>query len=430
MSRIGVSAGLLLAALCLAAAAPADQPWKPAVCQSRASCRIVAVTLAGKAADGAALKVAEITLGLADKPADGPEEGCQSDNSESHDGGAEYWLIAGEAPPRRLLKLCNDGYGAAGIGQDTVKIGNNSLTYEQAGGSNDRWISTKQVRLEPPLLLSDGFCHFYASDPTSGATGRTDVATMTNRQVAIDGSAPHAQDLGDPCPALPASWSPVPGRALLAGWGVPLPEKSDAKAFPPGTPLGDCATHLGDGAPPGFTVFGTPDPTRLPELWLTALDLRHLIIQLYEPSPAPPGKSWVTSDHLEIWTTADIVAASNRPDPSQIGQIGIGLDGKVYAGVGNPPLPKVRRSEVEDAAGRKALLFEVAWEDDRLLGGVTIAYSQADAGKQARLYATAGIAHNRPSYLPTVANVAVRCSVKDGRWQVTENKGSLEDAER
>jgi hypothetical protein len=227
---------------------------------------------------------------------------------------------------------------------------------------------------------------------------------------------------------MPKTWSAVPGPGLLASYAIPLPQPEAPKDYPPGTPLGTCALHLGGAEPPGFTVFGAADPARLPELWLTALDRQHLVIQLYEPKPAPPGTSWVTSDHLEIWTTSELEPAHNRPDAAKTDQIGIGLDGQLYAGAGKPVLPKLQRHEIKDAGGRTLLLFELAWpHENDLLGGVTIAYSQADAGKQARIYATAGIARNRPSSLPTLTGIPVQCGLRDGSWQVTANAGSLED---
>jgi hypothetical protein len=427
MARIGIWAGITLAGLGLAGAAAPDEPWRAAICQARTTCNVAAVTPAGKAADGTALSIVEIALGLADKPEDAEDEGCHGDDGESRDGGVEYWLIAGTAAPKRVLKLCNDGYGAAGIGEDSVKIGENTMAHTQSGGSNDRWQGTRRIRLSPPALLGIESCGYRATDPGSGVTSRTDVATMTTRLVALDDRDPHAKADDVECPAIPATWSATPGPALLAGYAIPLPQPPALKDFPPGTALGDCAMHLGGTAPPGFTVFGTPDPARLPELWLTALDRQHLVIQLYEPKPAPPGSSWVSSDHLEIWTSTDTEPAHNRPDAAKANQIGIGLDGQLYVGAGKPILPRLQRHEIKDAGGRTLLLFELAWpQESDLLGGVTIAYSQADAGKQARIYATAGIARNRPSTLPALTEIPVQCGLRDGRWQITANPGSLE----
>jgi hypothetical protein len=44
---------------------------------------------------------------------------------------------------------------------------------------------------------------------------------------------------------------------------------------------------------------------------------------------------------------------------------------------------------------------------------VTVVYSQAEAGKQARLVSTAGFAGNRPIYVPEVQTIAGRPSTSD-----------------
>ena len=117
-------------------------PQKSAICGKRATCAVTAVHAAG------ALSVAEIHFGLKDKPGDAPDDGCIKDiNSEKKDGGTEYWLLG--AKPLQVLALCNDGYGAAGMGEDTVTFGNNRMTYQQKGGSAWRWSNTTVYALSP-----------------------------------------------------------------------------------------------------------------------------------------------------------------------------------------------------------------------------------------------------------------------------------------
>src|SRR6478736_5842588 len=97
---------LLLTFPFVASAAP-DTAQTAAICQARASCTIAKTTDAGKSPAGAALSVVEVRLGLANKPDDAPPDGCRRDDGSSFDGGVEYWLLDGTAPPRQLLKLCN-----------------------------------------------------------------------------------------------------------------------------------------------------------------------------------------------------------------------------------------------------------------------------------------------------------------------------------
>src|SRR5690348_4110678 len=113
-SRILLAAILGSAVLACAASAADMSKIKPQICGSRATCRMSGLQSAGKSDAGVPLFVAEVHLGLADKGKDAPEDGCHTDSGDN-DGGVEYWLIEGEKP-RLLLSLCNDGYGAAGVG--------------------------------------------------------------------------------------------------------------------------------------------------------------------------------------------------------------------------------------------------------------------------------------------------------------------------
>src|SRR5262245_48753622 len=94
-------APLIALLLCpLAATAAPDAAQTAAICQGRATCKITRTDDGGKSAAGATLSVVEARLGLADKPSDGPPNGCQSDDKP--DGGVEYWLIEGTAAPRQI----------------------------------------------------------------------------------------------------------------------------------------------------------------------------------------------------------------------------------------------------------------------------------------------------------------------------------------
>jgi hypothetical protein len=334
--------------------------------------------------------VAEIQLGLADKPQDAPPDGCKAEGG-ANGGGVEYWVIEGNNP-RQLLKLCNDGYGASGIGEDNVEISSNRFTHTQSGGSNDRWTETRTVQLSPPRTISFSSSSYRSTDPDSHSDSHTDVATMTTKVTA----STKDED--------------------LRGFGLPMAgmEKNAA----PGTPLGDCAMRVGPQNLDDFLTFGKLDPQRRPELRLLVLSKSEILIQIYDPRPAPPGNSWVTSDHIEIWTTrysAD-TDLSPRPNPEKVMQIGIALDGQVYPGFGRPDVPQVVPAAIRDDSGRSVTLLDVRWLGAKdILGlGVAVVYSQADNGRQARLFATAPIHRNRPTFLPNIVQMPVECGVRDG----------------
>ena len=401
---------------------------KPQICRDRATCRMTKLQSAGKSDAGVPLFVAELRFGLADKPKDGPEDGCNTENGDK-DGGVEYWVIEGEKP-RLLLALCNDGYGAAGVGYDEVHVGPNRFTHLQDGGSNDRWENIDTISLSAQHTLRSEYCGSRGTDPNYGVYGWVDVTHMAANQLAID-DAIEVNDDDDACTRLKKRLGKPIEKGYLGGIAVPfastdtgsvsgspLPEK--------GTTLGGCASVWKLGGKSGNLVYGKGDPGREAELRFVG-DFQDLIVQIYDPRPdhgAP--QSWVNTDHLELWATS-LEGFSSHVDPKAAKQIGIDLDGRVHVGLGKPELPSVERWEATDEQGRPVVLLKMHWANpDELAAGVGLAYSQAEGGRQTRIYATTQIVKNRPLYLPSVMVVPVACGAVNGRWDVTENPGLLE----
>ena len=136
--------------------------------------------------DGKRLVVAEAKFGLADKPAEGPDTGCINDDpdgTDEYNGGHEFWLLKGDEAPRLLLKLCNDGYGAAGMGEDEVKVFPNGIQHFQAGGSNWRWESTKTIRLSPLAVTRELACSYNTVGAGTGQILDIDRETLRVRAV-------------------------------------------------------------------------------------------------------------------------------------------------------------------------------------------------------------------------------------------------------
>lgn len=429
-----VQALFTVAAIVLALGAPdaraADMAQlKPAICGERGTCTIAKVTPAGKSESGTALSVAEVHLGVADRAE--PDDPCHDENG-NEDGGQEYWLIEGSAAPRMLLKLCNDGYGAAGVGMDQITIGDNRLTHFQAGGSNDRWEQSETIQLSPQKSLGIESCSYRGTDPDSVAFSAADLATMDVRSLAIVSAA--ATGTGDEggCDMLKKDIARPPKSGFLAGLDVPMPslgsDPSKPADLPEGTVLGGCAGRLEMSAAGTALVYGKADPGRSAELRFLAIGSQSLVIQLRDSRPdrAKPA-SWVGADHLEIWILPE-PGDSYIPDPAKVAQLGLGLDGKTYAGIGKPAMPKVQRWTGTDEQGRPVTVLRLDWpEEFALAGGVTIAYSQGEGGKQARLWATAPIRKNRPGYLPILFPLPVACGAVEGRWTVVKNPGQLND---
>jgi hypothetical protein len=435
MKPVRLAIAALLLVLCAGTAAHAADMGKikPQICGSRATCRMSGLKSAGKSDSGMPLFVAELHFGLADKPDASPEEGCHTENGDN-DGGVEYWLIEGEKP-RLLVALCNDGYGAAGVGYDEVHIGPNRFTHMQDGGSNDRWENIDTISLAPPHTLRSEFCGFRGTDPNYGVYGVVDVPHMAANELAIDDSIQTGDDgngdSDDPCTALRKRIGKPIEKGYLGGISVPFASTDTGSitgnALPEkGTALGSCASVWELDGKSGNLVHGKGDSARQAELRFVG-DFQNLVVQIYDPRRdhgAP--QSWVNTDHLELWTTT-LEGFSSHVDPKAAMQIGIDLDGQIHTGQGKPVLPSVERWEATDEQNRPVIVLKLHWpSQDDLAAGLAIAYSEAESGRQERIYATTQIVKNRPLYLPSVMVVPVACGAVNGRWDVTGNPGLLE----
>ena len=406
---------LLLLALVVPAAVSAapDPAQTAAICGKRASCKVAETFDAGKSPTGTPLSVVEIRLGLADKPRD-QEQGCLAGNGR--DGGVEYWLLDGTAAPKQVLQLCNDGYGSSGVGEDEVRVRPNRLIHWQTGGSAWRWTTTVTSSLVPLQVLGELSCSYHNGAEQTGTKTYIDFDTLVVRSIAKDS---RVKDLSIGCPDWPTgparNFSPEPEKGVYGAYNLVSPARRDTPDVPAGGTIGDCTSAMTTAGAGGFVVFGTPAPrAQAAEIKVLPTGLHTLLIQVHDPlaanQPAPAGGSWVNLPHLEIWVGYSTMYTYTQLPLAELLQVGIDLEGKVYRGVGRAGvLPKVKRWEAKDEAGRPVTLLEAKWPDEfALLGGVAVVYSQAEAGRQVRLVSTTGIVNNRPLYLPQVQDFSDR----------------------
>lgn len=183
-------------------------------------------------------------------------------------------------------------------------------------------------------------------------------------------------------------------------------------------------TSAGDN---GFVIWGKPAAAdQAAEIRAIGVGSNTLIVQVFDPVPvaAPSGGSWIHQPHLEIWVGQNGENVRTMLPLGQLSQTGVTLDGAVHRGVGKAsPPPKVERWTARDERGRSVVVLRLAWpEEFALINGVTIVYSQAEAGKQGRLVSTAGFASNRPIYVPDVQALAGNPSATDsGLCRVQSN---------
>lgn len=391
---------------------------KKLVCADRPTCQVRSVTAAGKNAKGEKLRIADLVFGLADIPNYFPQEGCRSteealENMDKVDGGREIWLLADGAQPLKLLPMCNDGYGSAQMGYDDIEISDNRLTHTQSGGSAWRWDVATTFQLSPLALIGERNCSYHNASPATGELMVVDRRTLEARAYA---PAPRKDwseaEIGCPTPATDFAkpLDPQPDAETVAGYAVPMPFDVDPSPLPEGTTLGTCGLSVKSDGSKGFLIHGKAAAAAdAAEMRVIAETGKSLLIQVRDPlaAKADAGASWIKQPHVEIWTAAEgelFEGDAEQGPEKQYFQLGIGLDGKVNVGAGQPAaLPKVTSWQAKDEEGRDVTVLRVTWEDEAaLIYGLGIVYSQAEGGKQARLISTAPIKKNKPLFLPTI----------------------------
>lgn len=413
--------GLGLAAASASNAATLTGEQLASICGKRLNCTLASTLEAGTAEDGIPRLVAEIRLALGDRPKDAPEEGCRHDGD--NDGGSEFWVFNGRKPPVVLLELCNDGYGAAGVGEDEVAVEDNRLTHTQYGGSSWRWSNAITYRLEPLTRLETTDCFFHTGTAGSGLLSYADHWNARLRSFAFDSRGEEsAEEIGCPDKPLPGA-SPRPSAGVLSaltlpGFG-PGHDVRNLRKIPTGVALADCALAVSTDAANGFLVYGQPARKDAAEMRVAVDTASSLVVQIFDPLAKANqfAGNWVHQPHVELWRLPKPEDRYTYPKTAE--QIGIDLAGKPWPGINAGKLPDVERWTAKDERGREVIVLRVTWPgEDALAWGIGAVYSQAEQGRQSRLIATTGIERNKPLFLPQARRLDRDCSLQNGLWRL------------
>ncbi|MBN1773405.1 MAG: hypothetical protein JXB32_19240 [Deltaproteobacteria bacterium] len=245
-------------------------------CAGRAPCTVEWRCDAGHATDGAALVVLRLAV-----PSDPELE------FECH--AFEYWLLpaAAEGPPEMLLRVCNDGYGASGIGEDTVVVGDNRLVHSTYGGSAWRWATSREVRLVPRELLAESSGGWW----NLGANTEQHSWSWETLSGSREWYSPPCDEQGEPLqeeePALYCA-SYVPQFQLDAafvrdGWRE--------------TALGECGVRVAADGSGGFLLGGTAGEVGDAALTVAAAPGPVLFVELRDDEL----RDGADGDRLELW---------------------------------------------------------------------------------------------------------------------------------
>lgn len=309
-----------------------------------------------------------------------------------------------------LLDICNDGYGASGVGEDSVSVDGPVFTHSRYGGSAWRWDKTRSVDVRTWLAT-----HETSSSYHNGGAGGTWVdADWQGQRILAGWGRPACGPDGEPVtqdelligPELPNQFLPIPvTTAIPADWQS--------------VRLGTCAARAD--AASAFVPFGGPGQAGDAAIKVAMADDRTLIVEWKDDAAATPkaAEDWLGDDHLEIWATAD-GRRPGAPPPNPGSWLGGAVpfegcadsgekpvqwavrvsDGKVYVGYGAPKgTPKVTLAK--DGRARIVLPWAPAQ--------IAVLYSDADgASGQERLVGTSDVRYGKRDSIG-FAGLPLRC---------------------
>lgn len=287
------------------------------------------------------------------------------------------WMLETTAGLRPILEVCNDGYGASGVGEDDITIEGTRFTHRQSGGSAWRWSHSASVELLTPALTAWSDDQSFMVQHDLGRSWSFEKGTGSFSQSFLRCDAPDAGDAQEPStmsgPVLP--WLPA-----VAGF--------DWRTMP----LGTCSQTVDSATGP--LAHGTAGAAADATMKAVLLG-QTLLVEVTDDTWVEQAKSWVKADHLEIWWTAAPRMDNACFPPSKPLQWGVMLDGRVEAALGSPPPLKVETLAFD--GGRR---WRIEGFDTESMTGLTVVYSDSDDGKrQERLIGTTAVVFGDPQSL-------------------------------
>lgn len=382
MPRIQEAGKAVLLGVLLATPAALAQEAKD-VCGTRPGCEVKGTTPALKGHE-----VVELSLGPR-APEEGPE--CEQ---------LEWWLRRPDRSVVKLLEACNDGYGAAGIGEEDVESSENRFTHTRSGGSSSRWTTQVTVQLSPLSLISQQSSGSSTISPETSET-RFNYVTFESHVVreAVDCKV-------DPDTLTPESDTTVLEARLLPQ--VQLPADFLAEGWKR-TGLGRCSGEA------SFVLLGKPEGAKDARLSAVLSQGSVLFVEVVDDTWTGPSAKWLADDHVELWLSPTGPESAdpclrNGKDPGLV-QWAIRIaDGKVFPAYGDPK--PALQAEVVREAGRARLKVTLP----KGLRALSAVYSDSDGGKkQELLVATSALKFGRAATLSpvrTLERTEVSCQVK------------------
>lgn len=378
------------------------------LCGERRPCRLIERHDAGRDAQGRPLVVAKLAL-FDGKPK--PDDHALRAPGECD--AYEYWSAALDttavADVHKLVDVCNDGYGAAEVGEDTVTVGPNTFEHEQSGGSAWRWSNTLALSLSPlrpRMTASRGFwsvdVHFSAErwswddfsgkaawfTPACNASGDWDGVGSGN----VAGEDAEVGGDVDAPPAYAFAYLPIPAVALDAAF---------ASGGFRSASLGRCAAAVDSTGARGFVIHGAPGAaTDASMKVVAAAGGKKLFVEVRDDVFIRQARTWLFEDHLELW-----IADANLPDfgaqcvprgKGRLDQWAITLDGDVIAAKRGTDAKALGVVHATGPDGSERFAIDLP----PYTATLALIYSDSDDGKtQKRLLSTSKLRRDVPESL-------------------------------
>lgn len=401
--RPGLLAPLIAAVvLCPASPALATPPLVDQLCQGRTPCSIAKVYPADPTVTAQPVRIIELNLGRRN-----PEDGMPPCRPFRR----EFWRVVGpgnRGTILRLMALCNDGYGAAGVGEDRIIVSGNRIVHHQFGGSASRWDVKRTISINPVRVIRRESCSFHTLTPGFEIV-RWSWDRFRGQQIMKFRPDPKSDDQDMGC---------APDRNSHRFPLVPRLGGAVARGIQGAPALGTCALEVRADGNRGSVIRGTPAPKgQGARMRVLALGKHTLLITVEAPA-FRAGKGWRDSDHVQIWQAGFMSAVTSllRDKPMRMFAVRA-ADGKTFLGHGETKArPEVVMHKVATRARGAVLHLRLTMP--REVSSLTVAFAETGTTGAGRVTATSRLKPGNPLTLGGTFDVVERgaaCVVRNGR---------------
>lgn len=380
---------------------PGSLDLQKLLCQGNDLCQLKRNWDAGRDADNHPMQVVEITLNATITEALKTSQSYYDENDDRQCEPLQYWFVqptridtnAKNSAPVLLLELCNDGYGASGIGEDTIDISPNRFTHSQMGGSASRWSQKRTIELPGFRLLEESTSGWHnllrERDNTAinwvNLTARNDGFTPGCEDNEIQDR--DQEDLDNYAYEPILLFPKLPPAFQNGGWKT--------------THLGTCSTLVSSSPNPDPTAsFGTgfiththasanPGTDADASFKVVMASPNEIYLEITDNTWIETAPSILHTDHLEIWARSEVVCP--KATTKSLFQWGITLDANVQTLYGKPAKsPTAERVVIQNPDATRTYRFKITLPE--AYDALTIVYSDSDSGnRQDRLIATSNL---------------------------------------